>query len=106
MFSKLLVPNRGEIAVRAFRAAYVDLHNPPPAGSRQLLREVGPDEFARRLRAQVGVAVTDTTFRDAHQSLLATRIRTRGLSGVAGAGRRRRPAPRPGDRLRRGRWQA
>ena len=54
-----------------------------PAGSYELLREIGPDEFARRLRAQDRVAVTDTTFRDAHQSLLATRVRTRDLVVVA-----------------------
>ena len=53
-------------------------------GTRQLLLEVGPEEFARRLRAQDLVAVTDTTFRDAHQSLLATRVRTTDLLAVAG----------------------
>ena len=57
---------------------------PAPDGTRQLLLEVGPEEFARRLRAQQRVAVTDTTFRDAHQSLLATRVRTRDLLAVAG----------------------
>src|SRR5690242_13283725 len=62
----------------------VDLRQPPPPGPRQLLVELGPAEFARRLRAQTGVAVTDTTFRDAHQSLLATRVRTRDLLNVAG----------------------
>ncbi|HET6151630.1 MAG TPA: pyruvate carboxylase [Marmoricola sp.] len=55
-----------------------------PPGSRHVLLEVGPEEFARRLRAQGRVAVTDTTFRDAHQSLLATRVRTRDLISVAG----------------------
>ncbi|GAA6527272.1 pyruvate carboxylase [Intrasporangium sp. DVR] len=57
---------------------------PLPRGSRDLLLEVGPAEFARRLREQSRVAVTDTTFRDAHQSLLATRMRTRDLLHVAG----------------------
>ncbi len=57
---------------------------PPPDGTRQLLRELGPDAFARRLREQDRVGVTDTTFRDAHQSLLATRVRTRDLLAVAG----------------------
>ena len=47
--------------------------------------ELGPEEFARRAaRAAAGSAVTDTTFRDAHQSLLATRVRTRDLLAVAG----------------------
>lgn len=54
-----------------------------PHGTRQLLAAVGPEEFARRLRAQSEVAVTDTTFRDAHQSLLATRVRTRDLVNAA-----------------------
>ncbi len=60
-----------------------DLSEPAPDGSRQLLRELGPEGFARRLREQTAVAVTDTTFRDAHQSLLATRVRTRDLLAVA-----------------------
>ncbi|MDP3967409.1 MAG: pyruvate carboxylase [Nocardioides sp.] len=62
----------------------IDLDVPAPNGTRQLLLDVGPEEFARRLRAQTAVAVTDTTFRDAHQSLLATRVRTRDLLEVAG----------------------
>ncbi|HVT70215.1 MAG TPA: pyruvate carboxylase, partial [Trebonia sp.] len=61
-----------------------DLGQAPPDGSRQRLLELGPAEFARQLRAQTQVAVTDTTFRDAHQSLLATRVRTRDLLNVAG----------------------
>jgi len=60
-----------------------DLTTPPPSGSRQLLAELGPAGFARRLRDQVALAVTETTFRDAHQSLLATRVRTRDMTVVA-----------------------
>ncbi|MFC4948986.1 pyruvate carboxylase [Pseudonocardia sp. GCM10023141] len=60
-----------------------DVGAPAPDGSRQLLRELGPEGFAARLRAQTAVAVTDTTFRDAHQSLLATRVRSRDLLAVA-----------------------
>ncbi len=60
----------------------IDLTAPPPAGSRQQLLELGPAAFAARLRAQDGLAVTETTFRDAHQSLLATRVRTRDLVEV------------------------
>ena len=48
----------------------------PATGSRRLLDEVGPSAWARRLREQQPLAVTDTTLRDAHQSLLATRLRT------------------------------
>jgi pyruvate carboxylase len=60
----------------------VDLTVEAPAGSRQRLRELGPVGFASALRAQTALAVTDTTFRDAHQSLLATRVRTRDLVAV------------------------
>ena len=54
-----------------------------PDGSRQRLLALGPAGFARALREQRAVGVTDTTFRDAHQSLLATRVRTRDLVAVA-----------------------
>jgi pyruvate carboxylase len=62
----------------------LDLDVPAPDGTRQQLLALGPEEFARRLREQQPVAVTDTTFRDAHQSLLATRVRTRDLLAVSG----------------------
>ncbi|MCV7251488.1 pyruvate carboxylase [Mycobacterium hackensackense] len=55
----------------------------PPAGSKQRLVELGPQGFADWLRDSPAVGVTDTTFRDAHQSLLATRVRTTGLLAVA-----------------------
>ena len=60
-----------------------DLEVPPPEGSKQRLVELGPEGFARWLRESPAVGVTDTTFRDAHQSLLATRVRTSGLVMVA-----------------------
>ena len=62
----------------------IDLSLAPAAGSRDRLAELGPEGFARALREQTALAVTDTTFRDAHQSLLATRVRTRDLLAVAG----------------------
>ncbi|MCE0763926.1 pyruvate carboxylase [Pseudonocardia kujensis] len=74
---------RPEVVEPVDKLPPVDLGAEPPAGSAQLLRELGPEGFARRLRDQKAVAVTDTTFRDAHQSLLATRIRTRDLLAVA-----------------------
>lgn len=61
----------------------VDLSAPPVSGSKQRLAELGPEGFARWLRESKNVGVTDTTFRDAHQSLLATRVRTTGLLKVA-----------------------
>jgi len=66
----------------ALKLPVVDLTVAPPAGSRQRLLELGPTGFATALRAQTALAVTDTTFRDAHQSLLATRVRTRDLTAV------------------------
>ncbi|SDM75950.1 pyruvate carboxylase [Geodermatophilus siccatus] len=62
----------------------VDLRTPPPDGSRQRLLALGPERFAAELRGQTALAVTDTTFRDAHQSLLATRVRTKDLLAAAG----------------------
>lgn len=61
----------------------IDLDSMPPRGSKHLLTEVGPEAFARWMRESKSVGVTDTTFRDAHQSLLATRIRSSGLLMVA-----------------------
>lgn len=61
----------------------IDLDAAPPDGSKQRLTELGPEGFARWLRDSKPLGVTDTTFRDAHQSLLATRVRTNGLLMVA-----------------------
>ncbi|MFW5472039.1 pyruvate carboxylase [Knoellia sp. CPCC 206450] len=76
-------PARTRIRPRA-KLPVLDLDSPVPPGSRDLLQRVGPAEFSRRLRERTEVSVTDTTFRDAHQSLLATRMRTRDLLHVAG----------------------
>ncbi len=75
-------PARTEVSPRT-KLPVADLDAAPAAGSRQRLDELGAEAFARALREQQGVAVTDTTFRDAHQSLLATRVRTRDLLQVA-----------------------
>ncbi|MEV6716926.1 pyruvate carboxylase [Lentzea sp. NPDC051208] len=61
----------------------IDLNAEPLAGSKQKLVELGPEGFARWMRESKAVGVTDTTFRDAHQSLLATRVRTKDLLAVA-----------------------
>ncbi|MHB1557395.1 MAG: pyruvate carboxylase, partial [Isosphaeraceae bacterium] len=57
----------------------------PPSGTRQRLKALGPEGFARWVREQQPLFLTDTTFRDAHQSLLATRVRTRDMLTVADA---------------------
>ena len=54
-----------------------------PRGSRDDLLELGPVKWAEELRNQTALGVTETTFRDAHQSLLATRIRTNTLVAAA-----------------------
>ena len=74
---------RPEVVEPAMKLPVVDLAAPAPAGQRQRLLELGPEGFAKALRAQTALAVTETTFRDAHQSLLATRVRTRDLVAVA-----------------------
>jgi len=53
-------------------------------GTRQLLEELGPEGFAKWMRAQKRVLITDTTMRDGHQSLLATRMRTHDIAAIAG----------------------
>ncbi|HCY82710.1 MAG TPA: hypothetical protein DHV22_14500, partial [Xanthomarina gelatinilytica] len=47
-----------------------------PEGTKDLLTTLGPDKFAQWLKAEKKIHFTDTTMRDAHQSLLATRMRT------------------------------
>ena len=62
-----------------------DLLAPPPAGSRDRLKELGPEKFAAWVRDHKGLLLTDTTMRDAHQSLLATRMRSFDMLAVADA---------------------
>ncbi|MDX2266486.1 MAG: pyruvate carboxylase [Bryobacter sp.] len=56
---------------------------PPPNGTRQLLDEMGSEKFAAWTREQKRLLLTDTTFRDAHQSLMATRMRTYDMMAIA-----------------------
>ncbi|CAG5102626.1 Oidioi.mRNA.OKI2018_I69.chr1.g390.t1.cds [Oikopleura dioica] len=54
-----------------------------PPGWRDILKSRGPEGYAKAVRQNPGLLITDTTMRDAHQSLLATRVRTRDLLGCA-----------------------
>ena len=64
----------------------------PQVGTKQLLTKMGPEKFCRDWVAkQKRLLITDTTFRDAHQSLLATRMRTYDMLSVAGSVARRTP---------------
>uniref|UniRef100_A0A1A8QF55 Pyruvate carboxylase n=1 Tax=Nothobranchius pienaari TaxID=704102 RepID=A0A1A8QF55_9TELE len=55
----------------------------PPVGFRDVLLRGGPEGFAKAVRAHQGLLLMDTTFRDAHQSLLATRVRTHDLKIIS-----------------------
>jgi pyruvate carboxylase len=56
---------------------------PPPDGTRQLLDRLGPEGLAAWASSERRLLITDTTFRDAHQSLLATRVRTYDMLRIA-----------------------
>ncbi|HZP19580.1 MAG TPA: pyruvate carboxylase [Bauldia sp.] len=57
----------------------------PAPGTKQRLDRDGPEAFAKWMRAEKRALVTDTTMRDAHQSLLATRMRSNDLTAIAPA---------------------
>jgi pyruvate carboxylase len=88
-----LPPRDSEAAKRSGRLsarpeAAVPSYDPdssPPPGARQRFQELGPDRFSTWVREQQPLLVTDTTFRDAHQSLLATRVRTYDMQRIAPA---------------------
>jgi pyruvate carboxylase len=65
------------------RVPAFDLKAGIPKGSRDRLLELGPDRFAAWIREQKPLLVTDTTMRDAHQSLIATRMRSIDMLNVA-----------------------
>ncbi|MEM7375172.1 MAG: pyruvate carboxylase [Bacteroidota bacterium] len=58
-------------------------NDPYPKGSRDQLKELGREAFIAKIKADPAIHYTDTTFRDAHQSLLATRMRTMDMFLVA-----------------------
>jgi pyruvate carboxylase len=60
-----------------------DRTRPITPGTKQLLTDLGPEKFAKWLKENKQIQYTDTTFRDAHQSLLATRVRTKDMLAVA-----------------------
>jgi pyruvate carboxylase len=83
---ELIVNGNPEVKGRANGPAAVEPALPalerdagPPSGLRDRFKESGASSFARWLRDQKRLWLTDTTFRDAHQSLLATRVRTQDM---------------------------
>ncbi|HSP22336.1 MAG TPA: pyruvate carboxylase [Planococcus sp. (in: firmicutes)] len=65
------------------RKPEVDILTAPPAGTKQILDAQGPEGLTKWIHAQKDVLLTDTTFRDAHQSLLATRVRSHDMFAIA-----------------------
>ena len=65
------------------RVPAFDLKAGIPKGSRDRLLELGPEKFAAWIREQKPLLITDTTMRDAHQSLIATRMRSVDMLNVA-----------------------
>lgn len=63
--------------------APIDVSTPCTTGWRNILLEKGPEAFAKAIRDFDGTLIMDTTWRDAHQSLLATRVRTYDLLAIA-----------------------
>ena len=64
---------------------HFDYNAPIKPGTKQMLDEMGPEAFSNWLKNEKKIYYTDTTFRDAHQSLLATRVRTIDMLKVAPA---------------------
>ncbi|HEX8764981.1 MAG TPA: pyruvate carboxylase [Candidatus Acidoferrum sp.] len=81
-----LIPKELETAVAPSSPGIV-----PPHGTRQLLKKLGAKKFAAWARKEKRLLITDTTFRDAHQSLMATRVRTYDLLATADAVAQRLP---------------
>ncbi|HUQ94964.1 MAG TPA: pyruvate carboxylase [Bryobacteraceae bacterium] len=85
----MIVNGNPEVAKKpkpaVIREAAVPPHQPlaPPPGTRQLLDQLGAEGFAEWTRKQRRLLITDTTFRDAHQSLMATRVRTHDMMRIA-----------------------
>jgi pyruvate carboxylase len=85
---------KGKKAPENPEAAVLPHHDPgiqPSPGTRQLLQKLGPKKFAAWVRKEKRLLITDTTFRDAHQSLMATRVRTHDLLATASAVAQRLP---------------
>ena len=94
--AETVVNGNAEVVGRPMPERLVPVRPPPlppgapspdtaPPGSKQRLEELGPERFAQWMSSQQRVLLTDTTMRDAHQSLLATRVRTIDMAAIAPA---------------------
>jgi len=84
---------KGKLIPTTFEAAAIPAAaaGEPTSGTRQLLQKLGPKKFADWAKKEKRLLITDTTFRDAHQSLMATRVRTHDLLATAPAVAERLP---------------
>src|SRR6266404_5968374 len=88
---------KGKQITASIEAAKIPVASPAPsaeepkAGTRQLLQKLGPTKFAEWAKKEKRLLITDTTYRDAHQSLMATRVRTHDLLATAPAVAERLP---------------
>lgn len=78
-------------ALPAARLPEFDIRADIPQGSRDRLLELGPEKFAQWVREEKTLLVTDTTMRDAHQSLFATRMRSVDMLNIASVVAQRTP---------------
>ena len=80
-----------ETALPPARLPEFDIRQDIAPGSRDKLLELGPEKFAQWIRDEKPLLITDTTMRDAHQSLIATRMRSVDMMNIASAVARRTP---------------
>ncbi|TCW41713.1 pyruvate carboxylase [Laceyella sacchari] len=79
------LPNGKKPTFATPRIPATSVDQPYPAGTKQILQEKGVDGLLEWVKSSKRLLVTDTTFRDAHQSLFATRVRTHDLLAIAEA---------------------
>ena len=77
------IEHKSKPIFNAVRKPKMDISIPPIAGTKQILEQQGVQGVIKWVKEQQGVLLTDTTFRDAHQSLLATRVRSHDIFGIA-----------------------
>lgn len=87
--AEVIVNGNPDVKFKDKDRVFLEPHVPPspagelPKGTRDQLKELGVEAFCRWLKAEKPILYTDTTLRDAHQSLLATRVRTQDMLRVA-----------------------
>ncbi|KAA1176983.1 pyruvate carboxylase [Rhizobium tropici] len=74
---------RPEPSAKVAKPVLPSINGVVPDGTKQKLDQLGPKKFAEWMRAQKPIMLTDTTMRDGHQSLLATRMRTYDIARIA-----------------------